>query len=438
MTGVGHAGLRSLFRRGDPFTIAVVALAGLRVLVPLAALAASGHQVPGLPPYRYVALTGDATGYYAAARALLSAAAALPPPVLSALFLLVVATVAGGVVLWRRSPGNRWAAVAVPLLGVSVAASVVITQTSPPGAPVVGWSLVWSVPMLPFRASGALDPDVAFALGLLLSLVAVAVTTFAAAAIGVLATGRRSVGVAAAALWALWPFLPALVVGDRAWENGQWAVDVGLHLYTEPLSTVLVASAVAVLLRPGPTLSTSGAAGLLLGLATTVKLSNGLVAATLLLIVALRLGARHAGVYALCGLVSAPIVISYWPKGYVGQFDGAIAPVDRPFALDYVWEAWRDSLVFGPRMLLLLLPRAVVGAVASIQSWYVRAVVVTPIVVTAAFYSAYSFTAQHPRFLYATLPMLFALVAAGGVWLVDRVRRATGHAAPLHSRPGGS
>jgi len=32
-------------------------------------------------------------------------------------------------------------------------------------------------------------------------------------------------------------------------------------------------------------------------------------------------------------------------------------------------------------------------------------------------------TAQHPRFLYVTLPPLLALEAAGAVWLGDRLRR---------------
>ena len=417
MTGAAAA----MLRRRDWWALAVLGLALFRVLVPLAALAASGHQLPGLPLYRYRPLNGDANGFYSASRELISAATRVPRPLDGLLLLLLGGSIAAGVVLWRRLPSNRWLAVAVPLLAVSVAVSAAIREMSPPGAAVIGWSLVWALPMLPFRAIGVLDPDVAFVLGLVLSLTAVAVTTVAVAAIGVLATGRRAVGLAAAALWALWPFLPALVVGDQAWENGQWNVDVGLHLYTEPLSTALVACATALLLAEARSTSASSAAGFLMGFATLVKLSNGLVAAVLLPVLLVRLGWRHAVAYTACTLVSLPLVAAYWPKGYVGQFDGAIAAVDRPFAFDFIWRSWRDSLVFSPRMLLVLLPLAVLGVLA-VRRWYARALLVLPVAVTAAFYSVYYVTALHPRFLYVALPMLLTLEAAGGVWLADRLR----------------
>ena len=93
-----------------------------------------------------------------------------------------------------------------------------------------------------------LDDDVAFAVGLLLSLAANAVTVVATAYIGLRSTGSRAVGVAAAALYAVWPLLTRPLAGTSAWENGQWNVDVGLHLYTEPISTALVATAIALLL----------------------------------------------------------------------------------------------------------------------------------------------------------------------------------------------
>lgn len=411
-----------MLRRREPWALAVAGLAAFRVAVPLAALAASGHRLPGLPEYRYRALNGDANGFYAAAREFISSVTRVPRPLLALIVLLVAGSVPLAILLWRRLPSSRWIAVAVPLLALSLAVSAVIHEMAPPGSAVLGWSLVWLVPMIPFRLVGLLDPDVAFALGLILSLAAVAVTTVAVAAIGALATGRRVVGLVAAALWALWPFLPALVVGDRAWENGQWAVDVGLHLYTEPLSTALVTCLVALLLVREPTASTTGAAGLLAGLATLVKLSNGLVAVALLPLTLLRHGRSQAVAYTACSLVSLPMVVAYWPKGYVGQFDGHIAAVERPFSLAYVWASWRDSLVFSPRMLLVLAPLAVLGAIA-LRGWYERALLLLPIAVTAAFYSLYYVTAEHPRFLYAVLPIVLALEAAGAVWLVGAARR---------------
>lgn len=408
--------------RRDRWVTAVLGLAALRALVPLAALAASGHQLPGLPLYRYEPLNGDANGFYTASRELISAGTRVPRPLAGVLVLLLAASAVAAVVLWRRLPAQRWLAVAVPSLALSLAVSAAIHEMSPPGSAVFGWSLVWAVPMLPFRAAGVLDPDVAFALGLVLSLACVAVTTVAVAVIGLLATGRRSVGLLAAALWTLWPFLPALVVGDRAWENGQWNVDVGLHLYTEPLSTALVAVTVALLLVRQPTTSTTGIAGLLAGFATLVKLSNGLIAVVVLPVILLRHGRRRALSYAACALVSLPMVVAYWPKGYVGQFDGQIAAVDHPFALDYAWRSWRDSLVFSPRMLLVLLPLALLGVIA-VRGRAARALLVLPVVVTAAFYSFYYVTALHPRFLYVTLPLLLTLEAAGAVSLAGRLRR---------------
>lgn len=416
-------------RRRDPWLLAVLGLALFRVLVPLAALAASGHELPGFPFYRYEPLSGDATGFYAAARELISATTQVSKPVVLLLALVLAGSVAAGIVLWRRLPGSRWAAVAVPLFVLSLVVAAAIREMSPPGAAVIGWSLVWAVPMAPFRVLGLLDPDVAFGLGLALSLVCVAATTLAVAAIGCRATGRRCVGVTAAALWALWPFIPVLVVGESAWENSQWQIDTGLHLYTEPLSTALVAVALAILLRREPTTTSTGAAGFLLGFATLVKLSNALIAAVLLPLVVIRHGPRHALPYVACGLVSLPAVVAYWPKGYVGLFDGQIAVVDRPFSLEFMWRSWRDSLIFSPRMLLVLLPLAVLGAVA-ISGWYARWLLILPIVVTAVLYSAYYVTAQHPRFLYVALPPLLALEAAGAVRIVDLLRGRSREPAP--------
>ena len=74
----------------------------------------------------------------------------------------------------------------------------------------------------------------------MLTLAALAVATIATAYVGLYATGRRSIGLGAAGIFALWPLVSGQLAGHSAWENGQWNVDVGLHLYTEPLSTALV------------------------------------------------------------------------------------------------------------------------------------------------------------------------------------------------------
>ena len=223
--------------------VALASLVALRVAIPLVVLAASGHDLPGVPPYDYTPLNGDATGFYAEARELISVFFG-PAGAVAALLL-----VAGAVAVWRLR--RSWMSIAAGCLAISLAASaLVLGSQQTTGSAVVGWPLLWSIPLFPFRVVGLLDDDVAFAVGLLLSLAANAVTVVATAYIGLRSTGSRAVGVAAAALYAIWPLLTRPLAGTSAWENGQWNVDVGLHLYTEPISTALVATAIALLLAP--------------------------------------------------------------------------------------------------------------------------------------------------------------------------------------------
>jgi len=237
------------------------------------------------------------------------------------------------------------------------------------------------------------------------------VTTVATAYVGLRARHRHSVGLAAAGLFATWPVWVGLVAGHLAWENGQWNVDAGLHLYTGPLSTMLVVISIAALLGPTPGEGRATASGLALGFATVVKLTNGLIGLVLVPLVAVRYGLRRAALVAVGGLVSVPIVIAWWPKGYVQIYDGAIAPVPA-YSLDYIGPNLRTSTIFTPLMLAILVVPALVG-IAGIDGWYARSVLGVPIVVTALAYTAYYVTNQHPRFFYVALPFAFVLVAAG-------------------------
>jgi hypothetical protein len=385
------------------WTAALAALVGLRVAIPLVALAASGHDLPGLPPYDYEPLNGDATGFYAEARELISAAFG-PAGAVAALILG-----AGAWAAWRLRP--RWTAIAAAALAVSLAASVLVLATEPAGAAVVGWPLLWAIPLLPLRVAGVLDPDLAFAVGFPLSLAANAVSVVAVAYAGLHASGRRAVGVGAAALFAIWPLLTRPLAGPSAWENGQWNVDVGLHLYTEPLSTALVAVALALLLAPRLDELRLAVAGALLGYATVVRVSNGFFAAAAVALVALRLGPRRALPLAAAGAAFAPLVAVYWPKGYPK------IPNVPGFSFDQAGRSWADSLIFDPRMLLVLLPLALLGLLA-LRPW-ASALLGASIATNAVFYTFYEHTHLHPRFLYASLPALFVLEAAGG-WLVIR------------------
>jgi hypothetical protein len=384
--------------------VSLAALIALRVAIPLAALAASGHDVPALPPYDYEPLNGDATGFYAEARELISTA--FGPAGVAAVLLLCV----GAWASWRLWPA--WTAVATGALAVSLAATSLVLGTVPAGAAVVGWPLLWSIPLFPMRVLGLLDADLAFAVGLPLLLAANGVTVVATALIGLRASGSRSVGVAAAALFAVWPLLTRPLAGESAWENGQWNADVGLHLYTEPLSTALVATAIALLLGPRLDELRLALAGVLLGYATVVKLSNGLFAAAAVALVGLRLGPRRTLPLAAGGVAFAPLVAAYWPKGYP-----AIANVPG-FSLAQAGRSWgADTLIFDPRTVLLLLPMAIIGTLA-LRPWS-TALLVALIATNAGFYTFYEHTHLHPRFLHVVLPALFVLEAAGG-WLVIR------------------
>jgi len=160
-----------------PFWLGSLAsLVAVRVAIPLVVLAAAGHDLPGLPPYDYSPLNGDATGFYAEARELISVAFG---PAGAAALLLVAA---GAAAVWRL--GRTWVSIAVGCLAVSLAASALVLGSEPTGAAVVGWPLLWSIPLLPLRVVGVLGDDVAFAVGLLLSLAAIAVTVVATAFIG--------------------------------------------------------------------------------------------------------------------------------------------------------------------------------------------------------------------------------------------------------------
>ena len=386
------------------------ALVALRVAIPLVALAASGHDLPGLPPYTYVPLNGDATGFYAESRELISVA--FGPAGAVAVLLLC----AGAWLVWRLRPA--WKALVAGALAVSLAATALVLGSVPTGAAVVGWPLLWAIPLLPFRVLGLLDADLAFAVGLPILLAANGVTVVATAVIGFRASGRRWIGVAAAALFAVWPLLARLLAGPSAWENGQWHVDVGLHLYTEPLSTALVTTAIAILLGPRLDELRLAVAGVLLGYATAVRVSNGLFAAAAVALVAFRIGPRRVLPFALGGLAFAPLVAAYWPKGYP-----AIENVPG-FSLAQASRSWgADTLMFDPRTVALLLPLAVLGALA-LRPW-MSALLVAVIATNVGLYTFYEHTHLHPRFLYVVLPALFVLEAAGAGLVIRKVSRGT-------------
>ena len=394
-------------------------LVAVRIAIPLAALAASGSALPGLPRFDYRGLRGDATGFYAAAREFIAAAPRLGTAGAAALFLAFVLAELAVVLAWRHGRlASAWALVGATLV-FSLLVTVLITQMDAPGAAVFGWPLVWSIPLFPLRALGVLDEDVAYAVGLVLSLTANAVTVVATYVLGLRASGRRAVAALAASLFAFWPLFMGVVAGERGWENSTWEVDAGLHMYTEPLSTALVTGALAVLLvARSPAMV--AAAGVAFSLATLVKLSNGILAAVVLLVL---LASRSYGLtralpFAAGALTFAPALIAYWPRGYVPIFDNPVSFPRDPFSFDYVARNWGDSLLFSPRTLAVLLPLAAIGPL-FVRSRLALALLVLPVLVNAAFYSLYQNTVVHPRFLFVSLPAVFVLWAAGAAGIAE-------------------
>lgn len=386
---------------------ALTALVALRTAIPLLVLAASGRDLPGLPPYEYEPLNGDANGYYAEARELISAAFG-PAGAVAALLLT-----GGGWLAWRLRP--RWTAVAVAALAVSLAACALVLPAASGVAPVVGWPLLWAVLMLPARVAGSLGVDVAFAVALPVSLAANAVTIVATAYVGLRASGRHAVGVGAAALFAVWPLLTRPLAGPSAWENGQWNVDVGLHLYTEPLSTALVTVSLALLLAQRRGDWQLALAGSFLGFAAAVKVSNGLLAIAVALWLARRDGPRRALPLVASSAAFVPLVALYWPKGYPDL------PNVPGFSLEQAGRSWGEaSLIFDPRTVVLLLPLALAGAVALAPS--AAALLGGVVLVNAAFYTFYEATHDHPRFFHVVLPAMFVLEAGGASLALRKVR----------------
>lgn len=403
-------------------------LAAIRVAIPLAAYA--GSSMPGTPAFARAphdgGLEGDATGFYAATREFMAAWGRMPRPLLALAALAALTVAIGGACLWRRRPDLRAWLVPAALWTFGLLVSIDVHWMQPSGAAVFGWPLLWALPMLAYRVLGfGLSKHVAWDFGFALSLLCVALTVVAVAYLGRNATARRWLGVTAAAFWTVWPVLVGLIAGHHAWSNAQWQVDVGLHNYSEPLSTLLVTSGAALALSPRLTQMRLALAGCALSAATLVKISNALLAAAALLVVFLRGRTREALPY-LAGVLSlAPLVVAYWPISYPKLFDNPRSWPRDPFDPAHVVTTWTHSSIFTPHTLAVIVPLAAIGVAGVLRPWPL-ALVLAFLLINPVFYSFYANTALHPRFLYASLPELFVLWSAGIAVLLRLVaRRAT-------------
>jgi hypothetical protein len=387
-------------------------LAAVRVAVPFAALAG----LPGVPHVHRAqslgGLRGDATGFYAATREFMAGWARMPRPLLALLLLIAIALIVAFVSAWRRRADLRPWLVPALVGAFGLLVCVDVHWMKPSGAAVFGWPLVWAIAELPFRAAGVLTHAVGWDVAFVLQLCFVALTVVAVAYVARNASGRRSVGVLAAACWAFWPLLVGVIAGHQAWANGQWEVDAGLHAYSEPLSTLLVVTAAALLLSDRATPLRLSLAGCALSLATLTKLSNGL------LVVAAVLLTRFNRFFLAGALSLAPLVAVYWPLSYPKLFDNPQSWPRDPFDPAHVVTTWTHSSLFYPRTLLIVTPLALLG-VFALRRPFALALTLAFLLINPVFYSFYANTALHPRFLYASLPFLFTLWAAG----IETLRR---------------
>jgi hypothetical protein len=399
------------------------ALALVRAAIPLAALAASGDKLPGFPPYSYDGPKGDAGGYISVARAIISAGASFGL-LLPLLLVLAVTGVLAARWAWRRYPDQRhWVVAATVGLVSCLAAAVILRIEGQAGAGAVGWPLVLSIPLLPFRVLGWIDDEVAFGVGLAVSILANAVTVFATGFIGFLATGSRRVGLGAAALFTFWPFLIFLLLGKQTWENSAWEIDAGLSLYTEPLSTACVAAGLALVLVKGRPPWAVVAAGIVFGYAAAVRPTNIVFAVAAALLFAWERDWRSVWRFAVGGVTVLPVMLAFLPKkrGYNLELarDDTGAPL---WSGDYVVSAFSDSSVWRPLLLAVLLPLVAVG-VAALRLRGVAFVLLGGALANAAIYAFFRATPEHPRYLQAGLPALLVLWSAGAAWLAARTER---------------
>jgi hypothetical protein len=405
-------------RRPSATRLVLAVLVAFRVALPLVVLAAAGGSLLGLPVYEYNPRPGDAYGYYSAMRELLATwqrHAELVMPVA----LVAIAVAAVLVVRGRRGQATGALVVVGVAWAAGVLATVLVLGSRTSGAPTIGWPLVWSVPLLPYRTLGLpLDPDVAFGVGLALSLACNAVIVVATFVLGSRVTGSRPLGLVAAALIGLWPVLVVPLSGNRVRVNGTWQNDLGVTLYSEPLSTALVVVALALVVRRRLSDADAALAGALLGFSVAVRLSNVLILGCVL--VALLVWRRRLALWtAGAAAAFAPLVIAYWPKGYE-QLGPPTFP-EHPFALDYARSAWTGSSLWRPTVLLVLVPLAVVGALRIARP--VAVLLSSCILTTAVFYTFYDPTPRHPRFLFVVLPLVLVLWTAGAAEVVGAARR---------------
>ena len=402
------------------FRWAIGALVLLRVAPALVVLIANGRSLPLFPGYGYGPPRGDTFGFYAAAREFISSWTHVPKGLLGAaviaLALVAVLCVRG----WQR--GRRAEAIVAAAVAVGFFVSLAVHEMGLTGAGAVGWPIVWSIPLFPLRAASALHYHAAFYLGIAILVAANAVTIVATALLGRRLIGPR-LALLAPALLVVWPFAMRAIEGTGNGVYGSWLDDVGVLLYSEPLSTALVTCALALVVLRTADPAAAALAGALVGFSTAVRVSNATLVVVLLLAILSARRWRSAAAFAVAAGGMLVIAATFWSRGYSSFPSGpSKAAPNGLFSWHYIVRSWRDSVVFDWTMLAILVPLPLVGLLALRRRTTAVAALGGIVAVTAAFYSLYYITALHPRFLFVALPSLFVLAAAGVGLAAERLR----------------
>jgi hypothetical protein len=183
-------------------------------------------------------------------------------------------------------------------------------------------------------------------------------------------------------------------------------------MYTEPVSTALVTLALALVLARSPSQLKLALAGIALGCAIAVRPTNGLAALVAVAVVAWR-RPRAALPLVAGALALAPVVVAFWPKKRGYDLRPVSSASGQPlFGARYAGSSWAHSLLWTPRTLAILVPLALVGALA-LRRRDAAVLLVGFAAANALIYTFVQATAQHPRYLFAGLPALLVLWCAG-------------------------
>ena len=288
------------------------------------------------------------------------------------------------------------------------------SAAEPTGAAVVGWPLLWAIPLFPFASSACSTTTSPSRSGSRSrSPRTRSRSSRPPSSACARAAAARSAS-AAAALFAVWPLLTRPLAGPSAWENGHWNVDVGLApLHGAALDGARRGRDRAPARTAARRSSGSRRPALCSASRPSSGSSNGLFAAAAVGLARVRLGPRRtAAVRAGRARVRAARR-RLLAEGL--SDDRERARLLARAGVDRSWDRLADLRPADAARSRSRSPCSGSLASARVERRLLGAVIATNV----ALYTFYEHTHLHPRFLFVALPALFVLEAAGA-WLVIR------------------